>query len=58
LGVNLRKSGDLYLIAVSVKDYDELSVTLSKRIEASLPFIKSSVNGILQLIANSTKASV
>lgn len=41
---------DLYLIAVSVKDYDELRITLSKKIEATLPEIKEQVDRIIKHI--------
>ena len=42
---------DLYLIAVSVKDYDELRITLSPAIAATLPEIKQQIDRILNHIA-------
>ncbi len=41
---------DLYLIAVSVKDYGELRITLSEKIEDTLPEIQTQVNRILSHI--------
>lgn len=42
---------DLYLIAVSVKNYDELRVTLSKPILNTLPEIERKVSELLETIA-------
>jgi len=47
---------DLYLIAVSVKDYDELRITLSPLIAATLPLIQKKVDRILTHIASLTPA--
>ena len=38
---------ELYLIAVSVKDYSELRITLSDKLANSLPLIEEKVNKIL-----------
>jgi len=43
---------DLYLIAVSVKDYDELRITLSPAIAATLPEIQKQVDRILAHITS------
>jgi hydrogenase maturation protease len=42
---------DLYLIAISVKDYDTLRITLSDPIAATLPEIQKEVDRILAHIA-------
>jgi hydrogenase maturation protease len=41
---------DIYLIAVSVKDYDELGITLSRAIARTLPEIEQRVGRILEKI--------
>ena len=50
---------DLYLVAVSVKDYNELRITLSAPIAAALPEIEKQVNRVLEHVAtpNATMSS-
>lgn len=38
---------DMYLVAVSVKDYDELRISLSEAIEATLPEIQRQIDRVL-----------
>jgi hydrogenase maturation protease len=39
---------DLYLVAVSVKDYDEMRITLSDKIKQTIPEIKNKIDAIVE----------